>query len=121
MKTETLCWNCKNSLGSCSWSDELKPVEGWDATPSRFAVGFNTDGSPRIMKTFCVQSCPYYIEDKRKVNLSNIAALIGKSQRDAAYLACQNFGKLQELVRAKGYKLRHYKTDSKYEYYIERL
>ena len=30
----TLCWECKhatNKYGKCSWSKELKPVEGWTA------------------------------------------------------------------------------------------
>lgn len=32
MGKQSICWDCKNSTGGgCSWSKELKPVEGWDA------------------------------------------------------------------------------------------
>lgn len=27
----TLCWDCENACGKCSWSAELKPVKGWKA------------------------------------------------------------------------------------------
>ena len=30
----TLCWDCKNATGSCSWSEDLKPIKGWKATPT---------------------------------------------------------------------------------------
>ena len=29
--SKTLCWNCGNACGGCSWSDDLEPVEGWHA------------------------------------------------------------------------------------------
>ena len=29
-----LCWRCKNSCGTCSWSRNLMPVKGWVAEPS---------------------------------------------------------------------------------------
>lgn len=25
-----ICWYCKKACGKCSWSRELKPVEGWE-------------------------------------------------------------------------------------------
>lgn len=121
MRTETLCWNCKNSLGNCPWSEDYEPVEGWDATPTEFPTGYNADKTPRIIQSFCVRSCPQYTEDSRQVFQSDIAALVGKSRHYVARLVSRNFGKLQELVAVKGYKLRRYKTDSRYEYYIKRL
>lgn len=27
----TLCWDCENAVGWCSWSKDLKPVDGWTA------------------------------------------------------------------------------------------
>ena len=26
-----LCWDCANATGGCSWSDNLRPVKGWEA------------------------------------------------------------------------------------------
>lgn len=26
-----LCWDCKNALGKCSWSQRFEPIEGWTA------------------------------------------------------------------------------------------
>lgn len=30
-KCGQLCWRCENATGGCSWSKELKPVNGWKA------------------------------------------------------------------------------------------
>lgn len=27
----TLCWDCANAVGWCSWSKDFTPVDGWDA------------------------------------------------------------------------------------------
>ena len=31
VSTSTLCWNCANATGNCSWSENLIPVNGWKA------------------------------------------------------------------------------------------
>ena len=31
MSRQTLCWDCKNAGGGCSWSKEFKPVKDWEA------------------------------------------------------------------------------------------
>ena len=48
----TLCWDCKNATGNCSWSQELIPVKGWTAEPSEKEYG-----------SFTVQFCPEFIRD----------------------------------------------------------
>ena len=65
---ETKCATCQNAVpkldGSrgCNWSREFKPVEGWEATPSRRRTKcYEID-------SYCVTSCPEYIPDEpRKV------------------------------------------------------
>lgn len=32
---ESICWNCVNACGKCSWSSELKPVDKWKATKTK--------------------------------------------------------------------------------------
>lgn len=50
-----LCWRCKNSCGTCSWSRSLIPVKGWKAEPSivrNCGVNFNT---------YSIKECPQFI------------------------------------------------------------
>ncbi len=54
---DTLCWDCQNAIGKCSWSREFKPVEGWTAIPTFI-------GRDKI-KSFCVVECPQFKEDKQ--------------------------------------------------------
>lgn len=50
------CWTCANSCGSCSWSSQFIPVEGWKAIPS---VIHRT----HIVETYKIESCPLYLYD----------------------------------------------------------
>lgn len=63
---ETLCWSCRvPGTGGCEWDRDFKPVEGWEANPTKLRLwekgGNGTD-------SFCVISCPKYqkIESGRK-------------------------------------------------------
>lgn len=50
---QTLCWDCTNATGACSWSANFTPVKGWDAE--------------RIVKpegvTYQVNACPLFDRD----------------------------------------------------------
>ena len=50
---QTICWDCKNATGGCSWSNhhEHKPVEGWEAIPTTMGNGVHS---------FAVLKCPKY-------------------------------------------------------------
>ena len=52
---DTLCWDCENATGGCSWSKRFIPVEGWDAIPTRvnMTVGKKVD-------SYTVVSCPLF-------------------------------------------------------------
>lgn len=56
----TICWNCKNACGGCSWSKEFKPVEGWDATysPVMYARGY--DYKREFKESYVVHECPEF-------------------------------------------------------------
>ena len=53
-----ICWMCQNSTGKCSWSRELKPVEGWEAEPT---IIRNKDGD--IYDSYKITYCPQFIND----------------------------------------------------------
>lgn len=59
MKTAkvTICWDCKNATGGCSWSKDFTPVDGWKAKPTKIkAVTRNT----KMHNSYIVLSCPQY-------------------------------------------------------------
>lgn len=53
----TLCWNCANAVGGCSWSQSFEPVEGWDAVPCIIR------GNGIEVPSFRVLSCPLFERD----------------------------------------------------------
>ena len=61
-KTEdhTICWDCQNACGDCSWSDHWKhePVPGWKADRVPLKLG---DG--RYTATYIVRECPEFLRD----------------------------------------------------------
>ena len=57
---ETLCWDCKNFAGNCSWSREFKPVDGWRA--KKITINVCAKKRPTIT-SYIVFECPQYIDD----------------------------------------------------------
>ena len=55
MLQKSICNNCARSVGFCSWSSKLDPVDGWDAVQS-----YDTEGMPY---SYCVRKCPLYMAD----------------------------------------------------------
>lgn len=51
--SSSLCWECGNATGKCSWSEDLIPVKGWKAEDSV------KDGMP----TYLVLECPEFERD----------------------------------------------------------
>ena len=54
----TLCWDCEKAVGLCPWSAELKPVEGWTATPTRKKLRKDLE-----FESFIVYDCPEFKRD----------------------------------------------------------
>ena len=61
-KANTLCWDCENCIGGCSWTKDFEPVEGWKAEPVT-----NSDNSD----TYLVSECPQFKPGKSKINLES--------------------------------------------------
>lgn len=57
IREQTLCWECKNACGGCSWSKNFEPVAGWNALPTTLK-----SCSGRIEQSYLVRSCPKYVE-----------------------------------------------------------
>lgn len=64
---ETKCWNCKNATGRCSWSKSLKPVEGWNAIPTKIYNGLQNE-EPYHYDSYIVKKCPLFEKDKWTIN-----------------------------------------------------
>ena len=67
----TLCWDCANATGGCTWSRLLEPVEGWTAIrikgkPYKLDPEIDTD-------TFLVQKCPEFMRDALNYGTQRIA------------------------------------------------
>ena len=54
----TLCWDCAKACGGCSWSAELKPVEGWVAEETKVATK-----ADKFLESCRVVSCPEFQRD----------------------------------------------------------
>lgn len=56
----TLCWSCRRSLliagVACSWAARFEPVDGWDAVETSLSSNGNR------IKSYCVISCPQFLE-----------------------------------------------------------
>lgn len=51
---DSLCWECTNATGFCSWSADFTPVDGWEAEETII----KQKGNP--IPSFKVQKCPLY-------------------------------------------------------------
>ena len=60
----TICWDCMNANGRCSWSQRLEPVKGWTAEPTIIRYAGKIDSS------YAVKACPMFIKDKPHTNLN---------------------------------------------------
>lgn len=59
----TLCWDCKNACGGCSWSAKFEPVPGWKAVRKiiRPQAGW---GKGKAVDTYRVDKCPLFEPDE---------------------------------------------------------
>ena len=52
----TICWECKNATGGCSWTQSFIPVTGWKATIIK-------PTSTKPYSTYIVEECPEFERD----------------------------------------------------------
>jgi hypothetical protein len=59
----TICWDCKNAVKGCSWSKDFKPVDGWEAIPTKILQKDNRFGRyDKTLNSYIVISCPQFVE-----------------------------------------------------------
>ena len=63
-KRETLCWSCQRAVKGCSWSKSFVPIKGWVAEPNILKPVSNKYCEKKIIKSYCVISCPLYLKDE---------------------------------------------------------
>ena len=63
-KQQTLCWDCRNALGQCSWSQHPnpQPVDGWEEIPTQVKISGKYG---HTMQSYCVIRCPLFVPDKK--------------------------------------------------------
>lgn len=58
-KKDTLCWECQNATGGCSWSKNLTPVKGWETIETAEPTWIGT--VRKIVPCVTVTGCPEYV------------------------------------------------------------
>ena len=68
-KEPSLCWDCANACGDCSWSRhyDKKAVKGWTVREKLVTV----DGDI-VDESYCVIKCPEFIRDAMKGGLVRV-------------------------------------------------
>lgn len=99
---KTLCWDCKNACGRCSWSREFKPVDGWEAVPSKVYQHENC-----YADSYIVQKCPMFEKDAgdyiEKITVVKMAEILGCTPRRVSDLAD---GYIRSKCKSKGIKVK---------------
>jgi len=54
---KTICWDCRNATGKCSWSKDFTPVAGWVAEPTVIRSNYGTG-----IQSYIVKRCPLFKE-----------------------------------------------------------
>lgn len=67
----TLCWSCAKACGGCSWSKDFKPIDGWDAIPTKIRIP-DDDGGARYVDSFKITACPQYIADSKEGGMERL-------------------------------------------------
>lgn len=65
--SNTLCWNCAHATGGCRWSDYLKPVRGWTATPTKKLLYGGAEYC-----SYIVTACPEFKRDAYNNGLKRV-------------------------------------------------
>ncbi len=121
-KKESLCQTC--FCFDCSWHEWFEPVEGWTATPT---VVYNTRnnglGKPtryEPIKSYCVHSCPLYVDGNKNRNepitLETIAKRIGLTPSNVG----RRLRKGEKIV-IDGKKVVSIKTGARHSYFLEKV
>lgn len=71
LRESSICWECDNACGGCSWSRSFTPVEGWTAVISPKADCPSKEAIRRI-PWYLVRTCPEFVQDPRFIKQEEI-------------------------------------------------
>lgn len=113
-----MCINCKNYSKGCSWSEELKPVEGWVAVET-----VTYDKQP----SFEIKYCPKFQEDFVQVTAAKLCEIWGLKRGAVDYSLLEPKKRikhkihiLKEEANKRGLELRVCKINKLRYYYIRK-
>lgn len=102
----SICGECQQRIGVCSWSREFKPVPGWTATPTKILMYTAGKGwhKPAYVDSYDVTACPLYIPPKkgrgRPTTYRKAAAIIAE---DAVTRIKTRYSSIREACKAGGF------------------
>ena len=106
---QTLCWDCANATGGCSWADhnEHKQVPGWEAIETTIRI-HNPSCDAEATKSYIVLSCPEFIRDAEGHGLRKVGQEQPKNHRcgvdpDAIITAYQCGVSIKEISETTGH------------------
>lgn len=68
-KSQTICWDCANACGRCSWSQKFRPVKGWLAEEAALRTYKN---GWVVQATYTVKWCPMFRRDAKQYGLTRV-------------------------------------------------
>lgn len=80
---KSICSNCVNCVGKCSWSACFKPVKGWTTQK----VEYNAQGLNKNGFSYNVKQCPLYeVEERAKKKIDkSVSQTINRLMRKRNY------------------------------------
>ena len=111
----TLCWKCANACGGCDWSREFKPVDGWEATPTKVYQNVN-----QYIDSYIVNKCPEFYEEKLnsifRVSGCYVAEKLGCSRNTIYSFSSEE---LIAMCRNKGIKLEITRVGNQRRFWVD--
>lgn len=102
---QTLCWDCENATGGCSWADhnDHTPVKGWDAIPTRIKV-HNPSQNAEISTSYIVLDCPEFIRNAEGFGTRRIGDRERHNEEKQQIITAYRCGvRVKDIERVSGY------------------
>ena len=60
---QSICWDCANCYGGCSWSERFIPVAGWEAEQRNISGHNKGEYEKEAIISYRVDKCPMFVQD----------------------------------------------------------
>ena len=102
---QTLCWDCANATGGCSWADhgDHTPVNGWTAKETTLKC-HSPSSNNETTSSFIVIDCPEFIRDAEGHGARRIGEKEKIDEAKQRIITAYQCGiKLKDIERVSGY------------------